>query len=197
MGQVLCFLYNNMADFEMSLACHLLAFEGKKDIVTMGYEKEIVYSAGSKIGYQPSINVKEAFDLENVEGLIIPGGLNSEQRPELTELIQKLNQSKKLLAAICRGPQYLARAGVLEGRFYTTTMTSEVIKRLGIVDPFPRQTFVNKRVIRDDNIITAVDTAFVEFSIEICDWFHVFNDIGSKAEMTKAFKAIDRSPLYH
>jgi putative intracellular protease/amidase len=188
MGQVLCFLYNNMADFEMSLICYLLAFEGKKEIITIGYEKEIVYSAGSKIGYKPSITVKEALELKNVEGLIIPGGLNSEQRPELTELIQKLNQSKKLLAAICRGPQYLARAGVLKDRFYTTTMTLEVIQRLGIEDPFPRQMFTNKRVIRDDNIITAIDTAFVEFSIEICDWFHVFKDIGDKMEMIKAFK---------
>jgi protein deglycase len=190
MGQVLCFLYDQMADFEISLACSLLAFDGKKEIVTIGYETEIVYSTGSNIGYKPAITVKKALDLDNIEGLIIPGGYNSEQRPELTKLIQRLNQSKKLLAAICRGPQYLARAGVLDGHLYTTTMTPDVIERLGIEDPFPRQTFVAERVVRDENIITGIDTGFVDFSIEICDWFKVYKDSQEKAAIIKAYRGI-------
>ena len=38
MGKILCFIYEEMVDFEMTLACHLL----NREIVCIAYEKQVV-----------------------------------------------------------------------------------------------------------------------------------------------------------
>ena len=95
MGKILCFIYEDMVDFEMTLACHL----ANKEIVPMAYEMKVIKSKSGLL-YYPKMTVKEARNEPDVEGLIIPGGFNNEQREELTELINNLNNNGKLLAAI-------------------------------------------------------------------------------------------------
>jgi putative intracellular protease/amidase len=112
MYKVLCFIYDDTADFEMTFTLHVLATRVEKEIVNIAYEKQPVKSICGVL-YQPLFKVKEALYLDYVDGLIIPGGFNDEQRPELTQLIKQLYAEQKLLAAICRGPSFLARAGVL------------------------------------------------------------------------------------
>lgn len=188
MGGILCFIYEGMVDFEMTLACHLI----DKEIVPIAYEIKIIKSK-SGMGYYPMATVKEALEYTDVDGLIIPGGHNDEQKNELTELINKLNSQGKLLAAICAGPQYLARAGILEGRKYTTTLTEDGLKKYFpkvLKDPFPRDTFINENVVRDTNIITAVGNAFVDFSIEILDYFGNFKDEKEKKEYASHYKGL-------
>lgn len=169
MAKILCFIYDNMADFELTLATHLMSAIGK-EVVTIAYTKQQVTSRPG-VQYLPHVTVSEALALEDVEGLIIPGGWNDEQRPELTELIVRLYNSNKLLAAICAGPQYLARAGVLDGAKYTTTLSVEEMAKRGVADPFPRESFVKNNVVRDKNIVTATGNAFVDFAVELVDYF--------------------------
>lgn len=173
MEKILCLLYNQMADFEMTLACHL----SERQIVTIAYEKAAIQGA-SGISYMPMMTVKEAIDEKEVVGLIIPGGLNDEMRPELITLIRKLDAEGKMLAAICGGPQYLARAGVLEHKKYTTALTIENLKTYfpKATDPFPRQNEVSEYVVRDQNVITAVGNAFVAFAIEVSDYLGSYKD---------------------
>lgn len=170
MAKILCFIYNDMADFELTLATHLMSAIGR-EVVTVAYTKDMVVSKPG-VRYLPHATVSEALTLDDVEGLIIPGGWNDEQRPELTELIVRLNNSNKMLAAICAGPQYLARAGVLNGKKYTTTLSEEEIAKRGVVDPFPRVSFVKANVVRDENIVTAIGYAFVDFAVELVDYFN-------------------------
>jgi putative intracellular protease/amidase len=101
--------------------------------------------------------------LEDVEELIILGGLIRDQKIELTELILKLDKEEKMLAAICYGPQYLARSGILNKCKFTTTCSIEKIKKLGVVDPFTWENYVENRVVIDKNIITAKGRAFAIF----------------------------------
>lgn len=186
MGRLLCFIYEGMVDFEMTLACHLV----DKELITISYESKIIRSK-SGICYYPICTVKEALNYADIDGLIIPGGYNDEQRYELTELINKLNNHGKLLSAICAGPQYLARAGVLKGKKYTTTLTEDKLKEyfpLVTEDPFPRDTYVNENVVRDTNIITAVGNAFVDFAIEIGDYFSNFKNEEEKKAYAKHYK---------
>jgi putative intracellular protease/amidase len=160
-----------MADFEVTLACHMLAFKGNKQLVTFG---DTVKPVKSKAGiiYTPECSIAEISSLDEVEALIIPGGWTRILTPELGELIQRVDKAGKLIAAICGGPEFLARAGILQGRRYTTTVVPEFFD--GAADPFPRETFVKARIVRDGNLITAMPYALVDFAVEIMDWLGLY-----------------------
>lgn len=181
MGKILCFVYNGMVDFELTLAAHFLGSFAGREVVPIAYEVETV-TAKSGLHYCPKATVKEALQFEDVEGLIIPGGWNDEQRVELTELIRELDKENKLLAAICAGPKYFAKAGVLEDHKYTTTLTE--------ADFFPKHNFLDKKVVRDGNMITAVGVAFVDFAVEIADYLGLFANPEEKKECSLDFKGL-------
>lgn len=175
MGKILVFIYEQMADFEIIFALHLLGADAGKEIVTIAFENKPLKSKSGVI-YNPHKTVSDALR-DEVEGLIIPGGWNEEIREELMKLIIDIHNKEGLLAAICAGPRFLAKAGVLKNVKYTTSMkewTDEHRVRFGEDDPFPRDTFVNDRVVRDGNIITAQGIAFVDFAVEILQYFNLF-----------------------
>ena len=123
------------------------------------------------------------FHSKDIEGIIIPGGGTRIFKPELKDLILRLNAKKKLLAAICAGPEFLAKSGVLDGRNYTTTKDPQSYEEVNEEDPFPRETYVETRVIRDGNIITAKGYAFSDFALKIWDWFNLYNNEEEKEEL--------------
>lgn len=186
-GKILCWISEEFADFEVTLALHKIRNVGKRVIVPVGYDLEPVMSE-SGLHYKPELTVQGAMELSGVEGLLIPGGPIRSQRPELTELIRKLDQEKKLLAAICNGPQYLGRAGVLESRAFTTSCSVERIRKLGVEDPFPRRNFVDRRVVRDGHVITAGGRAFVDFSFALFDYLDVYK--GRQDERDQLYRDI-------
>lgn len=93
-----------------------------------------------------------------------------------------------MLAAICHGPQYLGRAGVLNKRQFTTSCSIERINKLGVEDPFLRENYLDQRVVRDGHVITAHGRAFVDFSFEIFDYLDVY--LGMYEEREQLFKDI-------
>lgn len=191
MGKILVFIYDNMADFEITFVTHLLGGDLGKEIVTVGYEDNIITSK-SGIMYKPSKTIKDALK-DEVEGLIIPGGWNGEVREELVELIQSVNIKDNLLGAICAGPRFLAKAGVLNDVKYTTSLVNwneTHIQNFKEEDLFPRQNFIVDRVVRDKNVITAQGYAFIDFAIEILDYFGGFEDEEDKNSFIKITKGI-------
>lgn len=191
MGKILLFIYEDMADFEVTFVTHILGADLGKEIITVGYEDKLIRSKSGVI-YKPIKLIKDVLE-EEVEGLIIPGGWNGEIRPELIELIRKLHIQKRLLGAICAGPRFLAKAGVLDNVKYTTSIvnwTETHAKQFMESDPFPRENFVQDRVIRDGNVVTAQGTAFIDFAIEICDWFGGFEGEEDKRGFVKLIKGV-------
>lgn len=189
MGKVMCFVSQDMADFEITLVFHKIRNVGKKEVVSVGYDISAVQSE-SGLNYKPDVTIKEAMQLKDIEGLIIPGGPIREQRSELTEFINMLDREGKMIAAICNGPQYLGRAGILNSHKFTTSCSEERICKLGVKDPFPRENYIDKRVVRDGNIITAKGRAFVDFSFEIFDYLNIYeNREDEKLELLKDIKA--------
>ncbi len=189
MGKVLVFIYDKMVEFEMTFALNYLVGLGQKELVTIAYGNEPVTSMCG-IEYKPKTTVREALNLPDVEGLIITGGRTCDFRPELQELICKLDGEKKLLAAICAGPQYLAKSGVLTGRKYTTSLHEwlpQVEEVFGAVDPFPRESYLDQRFVRDGHIITAKGHAFLDFGFEIMNWFELFSSEEERAEYAQIF----------
>lgn len=175
MGSILCFISDQFADFEITLACHKLRNVGKRKIILVGYDRLDVVSE-SGLTYKPDLTVSEAGQLTEIEGLIIPGGPIREQREELTELILHLDRQQKMLAAVCNGPQYLGRAGVLDRHRFTTSCSVDRIMQLGVQDPFPRKQALDSRVVTDGHVITAKGRAFVDFSFAIFDYLGIYQN---------------------
>ena len=83
MGKIICFISEDFADFEITLAFHKIKNVGKREIVTMGYNHDSVTSE-SGLTYKPDLTVSQALVLNDIEGLIIPGGPIRDQQNELT-----------------------------------------------------------------------------------------------------------------
>lgn len=190
MGKILIFIFDGMTDYEITFISHLLCKDAGKEIITIAYEDKMI-KGNSGLIYKPSKLVLDVLN-EEVEGLIIPGGWYGDMKPELIELINKLNFKGKLLSGICgAGTVFLAKAGVLNKVKYTTPFvewSKKHIEVFGEKDPFPRENFALERVVRDRNIITAQGTAFVDFAIEICDWFNLFESENDRNNFSNNIK---------
>lgn len=141
--------------------------------------------------YTTHATVKEALQLVDVEGIIIPGGWNDDIRPELHELLTTMNQDNKFIAAICAEPQYLSNTGILDNKRFTTTLTKEILIQNNKKDLFNWDNFIDENVIKDGHIITAKGRAFIDFGIEIADYYHLFDDVeywGTKEENKNRYK---------
>lgn len=172
MSSILCYIYPDMADFEVVVALHRLRNAGKRRIVTIAETMDAVVSQ-SGLRYVPDMTIAEAAALD-AEALIIPGGPINNEQNAILPLLRQLNAHGRLIAAICFGPQFLGRAGLLDGRRFTTSCTAQHIAAQGVADPFPRGNFADRLVVHDGNIITAQGHAFIDFAVEICRYLNVY-----------------------
>lgn len=189
MEKVLVYIYDGMADYEISLLVHFLGADCGKEIVTISDKKVVRNKAGML--FESHYRTNEVNVDDNIEGIIIPGGWRKELDYHLIRLLQELNVKNKLLAAICAAPWMLAKAGILNDVVYTTSISrwqQQDIDFYGFEDPFPRERFQDKRVVRDRNIITAKGIAFIDFAIEVCDYFRLFKDVSEKEELVNELK---------
>jgi putative intracellular protease/amidase len=190
MKNILCFLYDGYADFETVLVCSPLNEDEKYRIIYIAYDTKPVKSSGG-LTIIPEKTVSDISSTDNIYGLIIPGGGGRIFKPELGELINRLNDENKLVAAICAGPEYLAKSGILNRKKYTTSQESQNYEERNEPDPFPRETFLSDaRVVKDGNIITAKGFAFSDFALEIWEWFDIYETNTEKEELKVAFTPI-------
>ena len=190
MGKVLVFLFDGMTDYEITFICHVLHSDAGKDIITVAYEDRVV-KAQSGFNFEPDCTLAEVVDLDT-EGLILCGGREVDIKPSLVKLIQRYHGERKLLAAIgTAGTIMLAKSGVLDEATYTTPLTQWSTKYqyvYEIQDPFPRDNCIEKRLVRDRHIITAQSIAFLDFTLEICAWFKLFQNHQEKHAFAKLIK---------
>jgi len=189
MKEVLCFLYDGFADFETVLTCSVLNEEEDYKVTYIAYEKTPVYSSGG-LKINPDKTVSEIDGIKGIAGLIIPGGGTRIHKPELEKLIKELYEEGKLVAAICAGPEYLAKSGILNGRKYTTTRLPESYEEEGLEDPFPRDTYIEKRVVQDGNLITAKGRAFTDFALKIWEYFDLYENDEEKDQLKRDFTPV-------
>lgn len=189
--KMLFYFFEGMVDFEISFLIALLSTPGwDTETIAVSEDNQPVKSAYG-ISFIPHKKISEIDDLEEIDGLVITGGLTKSNSNELNKLIRKIDSEGKLLASICFGPMQLARAGVLKDRRYTTTALPPVLKEMRLNDPFEDRTgFVNKPLVRDGNIITATATAFIDFSIEIADYIGLIPNEFEKKQIASLYKNI-------
>lgn len=178
---ILCYIYDGMADFEITLILHRLKNTGKREIITISEHLEKIQGQSGLI-FMAEKKISEITDLANVEALIIPGGPINNEQNSICELIRRLTADGKLVAAICFAPQFLGRAGILEKYRFTTSCTQEKAAESGQVDPFCWSNYVEDRAVQDQNVITAKGYAFVDFALLIAEYLNIFSDDVQKHE---------------
>lgn len=187
MKDILCYIYDGMADFEISLLLHRLRNTGKRKIVTIS-DSLTPFEAQSGLRYIPSMKISDINSFDAFEALIIPGGPINNNQNAICSVASEMINRNKLVAAICFAPQFLGRAGILDRYSYTTSCSAEKIRQLNCTDPFNRKNYVNTRCVRDRNLITAQGYAFVDFAEEVCDYLHIFKDEEQKYEQLGRIK---------
>lgn len=175
MNKILCYIYDGMADFEISLLLHRLKNTGKKEIISVSESLDALY-AQSGLRYLPQMKIEEIASTEEFDALIIPGGPINNEQNAVCPLAKEMTASSKLVAAICFAPQFLGRAGILHDYRFTTSCSEEKIRSLGMEDPFYRPNYVEARTVRDRNLITAKGYAFVDFAMAVCDYLQIFEN---------------------
>lgn len=178
---ILCYIYDGMADFEITLILHRLKNTGKQHIITISEHTEIIQGQ-SGLRFMPEKKISEITDLSNVAALIIPGGPINNEQNAICEMIQRLVAEGKLVAAICFAPQFLGRAGVLENYRFTTSCTQKKVAELGLEDPFNWSNYVEERAVQDRNIITAKGYALVDFALLIAEYLNIYSSDEQKYE---------------
>ncbi len=103
--------------------------------------------------------------LDDYDFLVIPGGgyvkRVIDQDIRINSIIKDFHQEGKLIAAICAGPRFLGRLGLLDGLDYTCFPGSEI--------DMPKGNYLRlSKVVSTHQIITARSAgAVVEFAAEI------------------------------
>jgi putative intracellular protease/amidase len=186
MKNYLCYLYEGFVDFEIGLALTEINLNEKLKVIYIAYESTpLKSSAGMTI--IPDKTVSEITSSNGYDGIIIPGGFIRPLKPELKDLLLDFDKNGKLIAAICGGPEFLAKAGMLKGRKYTTSMFPKDYEESNEPDPFPRETYIETRLVKDANMITARGHAFVDFVLEIWDWLDLYDYDAEKEECKELY----------
>ena len=190
MRKILVYIYDGMATFEIALLTQLLCSTQDTELIIIADEiRQIKDKPGFSITPQLDLN---CIDVNEIDGIIIPGGWLAHLDERLISLIRDLNEAQKLIAAICAAPWILAKAGVLNGRKYATSIDKwqdshrEIFQ---LEDPFPREGYQECRVVRDGNIITAKGPAFIDFTMEVCDYLGLFEDEAERIEFEQDLKS--------
>lgn len=189
MEKILCYIYEGMADFEISLLLHRLRNTGKREIVAVSEKKE-PFTAQSGLHYTADKLISEITSIDEYEALIIPGGPIDNTQNEICPVIQQMIQADKLVAAICFAPQFLGRAGILSQYRFTTSCSAQKIRQLGVADPFYRENEVDVRCHTDRNVITAKGYAFVDFALAVCDTLQIFETKQLRYEQLERVKEL-------
>lgn len=172
------FLYDGFADFE--IAPLLLFLREKTEVITFSFEKGLQRSEE-----QLKVVVDKSLDEINpsdIDLLIIPGG-NPEpysDRTDFHNLLKKVNERGKLIAAICGGPGFLAHAELLHGLKIAHGYSPEDAIRV-----FEGSEITDEDVVVEGNIITARGQAFAEFAVE------VYRALGFFADEAEANSTLD------
>ena len=131
----------------------------------------------------PHITINE-ININEVDLFIIPGGDPSKvnEKGKLYELLTELDEKGIVIGAICSAPIHLAKAGVLSGKSYTTSVP---------VNEFPEfeeENYKDENVIIDKNIITAKASGYVDFAIELGKMMNIYKNEEDLLETIRYFK---------
>ncbi|MAF95802.1 MAG: peptidase C56 [Rhodospirillaceae bacterium] len=93
-------------------------------LLEAGYQTDIATKDGVVVYGKYGVPARATMDVkdlnaDNFDLVVLPGGFEAPDRvrliPEVLEFVRKMDEQKKLIAAICHGPWILISAGVTKG----------------------------------------------------------------------------------
>ena len=125
--------------------------EEKAQVLIVGTGTEKIYKG--KFGYPVEVDIDvNRLKAEDIDAIIIPGGWAPDflrRHEKVIELVRKLFQEGKLIAAICHGPSVLVSAKVLNEKTVTCFMAiKDDVENAGAK-------FEDREVVVDGNLITS------------------------------------------
>lgn len=180
--KALFFLYEGYVDWEISLLSYILNVTGV-EINTIGLNDEVTHKGMFKVKLDMNIG---ACNPNDYDVLIIPGG---EPEPFIKDervlnLIREFDDQGKLISAICGGSAFLAAAGVLRKRKYSTSIDDDLAYKHYFNEAFKSETDVTVC----ENLITAEGNAYVEFAVAVGKILEIFKDREDELETVLFFK---------
>ena len=124
--------------------------EAGAEVVSIG-PKKTTYTGKHGIPVEAELSI-DSVNADEFKALIIPGGYSPDhmrRSPAMVELVKKMNDAGKLVAAICHGGWMLASAGIIDGRKVTSffSIKDDLINA--------GADWVDGEVVKDGNIITS------------------------------------------
>ena len=156
--KVLTLIYDGFTEYEYTFVVHALAGAGL-EVDVVGAEGKVVHGHfGLEVTAQRTLS--EVKETEGYDALFLPGfhkdarGISN--NTEIHDLIRSMNVRGKIIAAVCGAPMFLAKAGVLKGRYFTSTIKDH--------PSFRGARRVDDLVARNNNLVTGQDRGFITFT---------------------------------
>jgi len=148
---------------------------GGLNVATAGVGKKEV--TGSHSITITADTLVDEINMEDVEGIILPGGmpgtLNLQKNEKVIELVRYCFENEILLAAICAAPMILGELGILDGK--------EAVCFPGFEEHLKGAEYCDCSVVVFDNVITAKGAgAALELGSAIVDYFSGDNGKGDE-----------------
>ncbi|WP_101842661.1 DJ-1/PfpI family protein [Halobacillus sp. Marseille-P3879] len=180
--KALFFLYEGYVDWEISPLSYMLNISDV-DIHTTALSDEVTHQGNFTV--KPDLKM-EACEPADYDILIIPGGEPApfDQDERGLNLIKSFDKQGRKIAAICGGPAFLAAAGVLRERKFSTSIDDNP----QYAHYFNEDFMSEKDVTVSENLITAEGNAYIEFSIAVGKALEIFEDREDELETVLFFK---------
>ena len=167
MKKILLVLSHDVEDVE-ALGTRALLRRAGLDVITATFQRSLSITTAFGLKVEVDAHVDD-LDLSSFDMLLIPGGKYVKETIDLHDKMQVLAKAfdalDKPIAAICAGPRFLGRAGILDGKMYTAFPGSEVDM------PNGKSYLKEKKAYRDDHIITGRSAgSLYEFVYEIVSY---------------------------
>lgn len=174
MKKICVFLFDGFSDWEIAYLTPEINKNERFSLVYFSKDGNPVKSMGG-MEVKPNLSLSE-LKSEEIDLLVLPGGVAWEKR-EITiinNLVKKLVENKKSIAAICGATFYLGQLGILNNLYHTS---NDLGYLKAVVPEYNGQEYYqNKLAVTDKNIITAKGIAPIEFAMEIFKTIGLYNN---------------------
>lgn len=121
------------------------------------------YSSEEGLRIIPTKTTAEA-NIMDYDCIILPGTINPLPAlfdEKLIEFMKSGNRSNIVFAAISSSPILLSKAGILNGKKFTSGYFMQMAETFGFVE---KENFIHKGIVQDGNVITGIGMFFREFA---------------------------------